>query len=170
MARSKNQESKRSPRPKTEKKALGLFDHVKHIRTVQTPDYYTNLAELDRKSFNHYMILQALSMDPQLLGVVSTLYRFFDVIPSPQFYTALIAFIPKDSTFYPWIGSKNKYKKELLDLMVRRFEVSFQQAEEYVDLLSLTDEGVASLVYICQGFGKTDNEIQELLSPNDDNE
>jgi hypothetical protein len=169
MARSKNQESKRSPKPKPEKKALGLFDHVKHIRTVQNPDYYTNLTELDRKSFNHFMILQALSMDPQLLSVISTVYRYFDVIPSPQFYQLLIAFIPKNSTFYPWIGSKNKYKKELLDLMVRRFEVSTQQAEEYVDLLSTTDEGVNSLVYICQGFGKTDNEIQDLLSAHDDN-
>jgi len=154
---------------KPEKKALGLFDHVKHIRTIQSPDYYSKLTELDRKSFNHFMILQALSMDPQLLSVVSTIYRYFDIIPSPQFYQLLIAFIPKNSTFYPWIGSKNKYKKELLDLIVRRFEVSTQQAEEYVDLLSLTDEGVNSLVYICQGFGKTDNEIQDLLSPNEHN-
>jgi hypothetical protein len=46
-------------------------------------------------------------------------------------------------------------------MVLRRFEVSLQQAEEYVDLLSLTDEGVNSLVYICQGFGKTDNEIQD---------
>ncbi len=170
MARSKNQESKRSPKPKPEKKAIGLFDHVKHIRTIQNPDYYNNLAEIDRKSFNHYMILQALSMDPQLLGDVSTLYRFFDIIPSPQFYQLLIAKIPKDSTFYPWISYRNKYKKELLDLMALRFEVSQQQAEEYVDLLSLTDEGINSLVYICQGFGKTDNEIQDLLKPNDDNQ
>lgn len=168
MARSKNPESKRSPKAKLERKAIGLFDHVKHIRTVQNPDYYNNLAEIDRKSFNHFMILRALSMDPQLLGVVSMIYRFFDIIPSPQFYQLLIAFIPKDSTFYPWISSKNKYKKELLDLMTLRFEVSQQQAEEYVDLLSLTDEGVESLVYICQGFGKTDNEIQDLLIPNDD--
>ena len=168
MARSKNPETKRSSKPKAEKKALGLFDHVKHIRTVQKPDYYTNLTEPDRKSFNHFMILQALSMDPQLLDTISTLYRYFDVVPSPQFYQLLIAFIPKDSTFYPWISSKKKYKTELLELMSRRFEVSLQHAEEYVDLLSLTDEGVNSLVYICQGFGKTDNEIQDLLSPNDD--
>ena len=170
MVRLKNQESKRSPRPKLEKKVIGLFDHVKHIRTVQNPDYYNNLTELDRKSFNHFMILQALSMNPQLLGVISTLYRFFDTIPSPQFYQLIIAFIPKNSVFYPWISSKNKYKKELLDLMSRRFEVSQYHAEEYVDLLSLTDEGINSLVYICQGFGKTDNEIQDLLKPNDDNE
>lgn len=169
MARSKNQELKRSPNQKPEKKALGLFDHVKHIRTLQKPDYYNSLTELDRKSFNHFMILQALSMDPQLLSVISILYRYFDIISSPQFYQLLISFIPKNSTYYPWIGSKNKYKTDLLELMARRFEISFQQAKEYVDLLSLTDEGVNSLVYICQGFGKTDSEIQELLVANDDN-
>jgi len=48
-------------------KALGLFDHVKAIRAVQDPNYYDNLSEADRKSFNHFMILRALSMDENIV-------------------------------------------------------------------------------------------------------
>jgi hypothetical protein len=156
-------------RKKLEKpKSLGLFDHIKHIRNIQDPNYYNNLSDLDRKSFNHFMILQALSMDPQQLGNISILFRFFDVIPSPQFYKLVISLIPKDPTYYPWISHKNKYNVELVELVAQRFEVSTQNAEEYVGILFSTKEGMNSLVYICQGFGKSKNEIEELLSTNDD--
>ena len=46
-------------------------------------------------------------------------------------------------------------KEDLIELISRRFEISFQQAVEYIDILSLTDEGIDSLIYICQGFGKS---------------
>lgn len=155
-------------------KTLGLFDHVKHIKTVQDPNYFSNLSETEKKSFNHFMILQVLSMNPDLLETVSTLYRYFDVIPSLQFYKLLISFIPIDSTYYPWIKSKNKYNKELVEIIANRFEVSSQNAEEYIDILSSTNNGRDSLVRICQGFGKSENEIEELLIeqflPNDNNE
>jgi len=175
MVKLKSQEPKQSrlkgkKKVKSEKKKfLGLFDHVRHIRSIQDPNYYNNLSDLDRKSFNHFMILQALSMDPQQLGNVTILFRFFDVIPSPQFYKLIISLIPKDLTYYPWVGYKNKYNEELVEIIARRFEISMRHAEEYIGILSLTPEGINSLVYICQGFGKSDNEIENLLSTNNDN-
>lgn len=168
MVRSKDPKTNTSSTKKRTKiigqKTIGLFDHIKHIRTVQNPDYYNNLSEADRKSFNHFMILQALSMNPDLLMTVSTLYRFFDVVPSPQFYQLLISLIPSDSTYYPWIKSKYNFNKDLIELVSNRFEVSSKEAEEYVNILSSTDEGVKSLVTICQGYGKSDEEITKLLS------
>ena len=41
-------------------KKKSLFDHVKHIRQVKDPDYYKNLSEEERKTFNHYMILREI--------------------------------------------------------------------------------------------------------------
>jgi len=175
MAKSKSQEIKHSQlknrrKAKSEKiKSLGLFDHVRHIRSIQDPNYYNNLSDLDRQSFSHFRILQALSMDPQQLENVTIMFRFFDVIPSPQFYKLIISLVPKDPTYYPWIGHKNKYNVELIELVARRFQVSTQHAEEYIGILSSTTEGMESLVYICQGFGKSDNEIEQLLLTNDDN-
>jgi hypothetical protein len=174
MVKSKSQGTKQSPvrgRKKLEKaKSLGLFDHVKHIKSIQDPNYYNNLSDLDRKSFNHFMILQALSMNPQLLGNISILYQFFDVIPFPQFYKLIISLIPKDTTYYPWIKSKVKYNSELAELVARRFEISTQHAGEYIGILFSTNEGMDSLVYICQGFGKSEDEIEKLLSTHDDDE
>ena len=70
-------------------KRLSVFDHVKHIRQVQDPNYYVNLSEDDRKSFNHYMILMALSMDEEIVETMAQLYQIFDKIPSAQFYQLL---------------------------------------------------------------------------------
>lgn len=164
-----NFSQKKTKRGRTKKfKSVGLFEHVDQIRKFRDPNYFNNLSELDRKSFNHFMILRALSMNPQMLDRVVTLYRFFDIIPSSQFYTLLISYIPQDPTYYRWIRPQKSYKVELVDIVSKRFEVSNQHAEEYIDLLSLTEEGKKSLVSICQGFGKTEDEINQLLSNNDD--
>jgi len=171
MAKLKSPRSDSSPKRRKKNdspKSIGLFDHLKQITQIQDPNYFDNLSDLDKKSFNHFIILKSLSMNPDNLDVVTLLYRYFDVIPSPQFYKLLISLIRPDFNFYPWIKPINQYKEELVKMVVQRFEVPDPQAEEYINLLSSFDEGKSSLVYICQEFGKTDKEIEQLLSNNDD--
>ena len=145
-------------------KRRSLFDHVKHIRQVQDPDYYTNLSEDDRKSFNHFMILRALAMDDTLVELMAELYQVFDKIPSPQFYQMLIAFVPKNHRFCPWVKSRAmKHNKVLLGHVSKRFQVSKYQANDYVNLLLRNEEGQGELVNICKAFGLEDKEIEELF-------
>lgn len=158
MSRKKSSETPDGPKRKS------LFDHVKHIRQVQDPDYYVNLSEDDRKSFNHFMIVRALSMDSEILETMAQLYQIFDKIPSPQFYQLLIALTPKSMKFYPWIKSrKMKHSKELVSLVAKRFQVSSHQANEYINLLLRNEEGQAELVNICKAFGLEDKEVEALF-------
>lgn len=160
---SKSSRKKSSESPDTPKKR-SLFDHVKHIRQVQDPSYYNNLSEEDRKSFNHFMIVRALSMDADLVELMAQLYQVFDKIPSPQFYQLLIALVPKSIRFYPWIKSKSmKHNKDLLSLVAKRFLVSKHQANEYINILLRSDEGQAELVNICKAFGLEDKEVEVLF-------
>jgi hypothetical protein len=145
-------------------KRRSLFDHVKHIRQVQDPDYYTNLSEDDRKSFNHFMIIRALSMDAEILETMAQLYQIFDKIPSPQFYQLLIGLVPKSMRFYPWVKSKKmRHNKDLLVLVGKRFQVPSYQANDYVNLLLRTEDGQAELVSICKAFGLEDKEVEKLF-------
>lgn len=145
-------------------KKRSLFDHVKHIRQVQDPEYYNNLSEEDRKSFNHFMILRALAMDDAVVEDMAQLYQIFDKIPSPQFYQLLIALVPKSNRFYPWVKSRAmKHNKELLDYVAKRFRVSKYQANDYVNILLRSESGQGELVSICQSFGLTDKEIESLF-------
>jgi hypothetical protein len=150
-------------------KGLGLFDHIKHIRAIQDPDYYKNLTELDRKTFNPFMILKALSMNPELLDDITTLFRYFDKIPHPQFYTLIIGLIPPDKRFYPWVkGKKNDFNTDLLELIAKFYEVSQKEAEEYATLLSLTQKGKHELRELCRDFGLNEKEVDALMESKDD--
>ena len=163
---------KKVVKEETTVKPLGLFDHVKHIRSIQNPDYYKNLSELDRKSFdsNRFMILRALSMNPAILDEVSLLFRYFDKIPPPQFYQLLIGLISPDKRFYPWVkGKKNPFGKRLLELIAKYFEISEKEAVEYAALLSTighTDE----LKKICEDFGLSEKEIETVMKGKDEDE
>lgn len=158
----------KSPRKKSSEnegpKRRSLFDHVKHIRQVQDPDYYINLSEEDRKSFNHFMILRALAMDDTLVEDMAHLYQILDRIPSPQFYQLLIALIPRNNRFCPWVKSKvMKHNKVLLGYVAKRFQVSHYNANEYVNLLIRTEEGQSELVLILKCFGLEDSEIEKMF-------
>lgn len=149
-------------------KQLGLFDHVKHIRSIQTPNYYKNLSELDRKTFNPFMILKALSMNPAVLDEVSILFRYFDKIPHPQFYQLLIGLIPPDKRFYPWVkGKKSPFGRKLLELIAQYFEISEKEATEYAILLSFTENGKKELENLCGDFGLGEKEIESVMKGND---
>lgn len=162
--------SKKSSSEKVEgPKRRTLFDHVKQIRQVQDPDYYVNLSEDDRKSFNHFMIIRALSMDEQIVETMAQLYQIFDKIPSPQFYQLLIALVPKSHKFYPWVKSRYmKHNKELLSLVAKRFQVSKRQANEYINILIRTESGQGQLVNICKAYGLEDKEVEELFEEKSD--
>jgi hypothetical protein len=71
--------SKKSRVNKTSK-SIGLFDHIKQINQIQDPNYFDNLTESDKKSFNHFIILKGLSMNPDNLDIVNLLYRYFDIM------------------------------------------------------------------------------------------
>lgn len=151
---------------KSKIKERGLFDHVKHIRQVQSKDYISTLSESELKSFNHYMILKAISMDPAMVNIVSILYRYFDKIPTNRFYQLLIDIVPKSSKFYPWIknGKKKKYNSQLLYVISKNYEVSNIQSVKYLDILTKDDDGISTLVDICRAYGLDDEEIERIIT------
>ena len=145
-------------------KLKSVFDHVKEIRQSQRPDYYITLSDGDKKSFNHFMILRALSMDSELIENMAELYAVHDKIPSPQFYTLLIAIIPKSTRYYPWVKSKRlKHNKQMLKYIADRFKIPTYQANDYVNLYLRTELGQAELVSILQSYGLSETEINELF-------
>lgn len=163
MPKKKSDTASEGPKRRT------LFDHVKHIRQVQDPDYYINLSEDDRKTFTHFMILRALSMDEAIVETMAEFYQILDKVPSAQFYQLLIAFVPKSNKFYPWVKARVlKHDKKLLAHVAQRFKVSKYQANDYVNLLLRTENGQAELVSILKAFGLEDKEIEDMFEGKDE--
>lgn len=150
-------------------KTIGLFDHIKHICKVQDPDYYKNLSDGDKKTFNHFMILKSLSMNPDLIDDVGVLFKYFDIIPSEQFYQLLIAIIPINKNYYPWIKGEKKYKfdDKVIDYISRKFEISSREAIDYAVILNETNDGIKYLKELIRGFGNSEKEVEKLLKEKD---
>lgn len=147
---------------------LSLFDHVKHIRSVQDPEYFNKLSDENKKSFNHFMILRALSMDEEIVGEMAYLYRYFDKIPSPQFYTLLIALVPRHNAWIPWVKTKIvKHNQEMISSIANHYQVSKRQANEYVNVLTKSDDGLKNLLDLLESMGFNEGEIEQFFDKQD---
>jgi len=110
------------------------------------------------------MLLRALAMDDDIVQDMAFLYRYFHLIPSPQFYKVLIALTPKQNKWVPWIKTKVvKHNPDLLALVAKTYDVSKRQANEYINVLTATDEGLEKLIELCQAMGLSDSEIEKLF-------
>jgi hypothetical protein len=112
-------------------------------------------------------------MNPELLEIVFTFFRYFDKIPSSQFYQLLIGMIPPDhpKKYYPWVkAKKSPFNKKLIELISTYFEVSQKEAIECATLLFLTDNGKKELEDICKVYGLSDKEIEFAMKGNSDEE
>lgn len=146
-------------------KNKGLFDHIREIRQNKSPEYYRELSDSDRKTFNLWMILKGLSMDRNLIEDVALLYQYINVIPSENFYKLLCDLVPNSSEYHKWIKSSNKiqFKPELVNLIVNHYKVSEWQAKEYLNLFVRNDFGIKELISLVSKYGYTEKEIENLI-------
>lgn len=145
-------------------KTKGLFDHVKHIRQTQDPDYYDSLSESDRKSFNKYMILRVLSMDKTIIEEISYISKYFEVLPEKQFYKLLILALPKSYGFSPYIKSTTKAVNEtILNCVCSYFNVGKRDATDYYNILISHEEGLTNLISLVKQHGYTEKEVEALF-------
>ena len=110
------------------------------------------------------MLLRALSMDDDALPEMAFLYRYFHLIPGPQFYTLLCALTPKTNRWIPWIKTKVvKHSQRLLTLIANHYQISRRQANEYINVFVATEEGLQNLVTLCQSKGLNEAEVEALF-------
>lgn len=160
------------PKNNSNNQKTGLFDHIKHIQYTQDPQYYSNLSEEGKKSFNLFMVLRGLSMNPDFIEYASYLYRFLTIIPLDKFYKILIELYPRHQyrEFHPWIKSSKrkdgeeaqKYSK-VIDLIVQKFEISRKEAGNYYKVFLSNKEGKEKLTNLIIGFGYSEKEVGKML-------
>jgi hypothetical protein len=142
----------------------GLFDHIKHIRQIQSKDYYDMLTESERKTFNKFMILRVLSMDHKILNKISKISKYVEIIPEKQLYNLLIACIPKDYKFYPYIKKSTKdINLTIIDCICKMYRVGIRDAMDYYKLLIQTESGISHLIEVIESFGHSQSEIEKLF-------
>ena len=165
MARTKKiQDKSEKPKSKT------LFDHVNQIRNVKNPNYFDELSNEDKKSFNHFMICRFLSMDVSCIYEIAYLSKIFDKMDSNSFYKVACA-LTSPVKYTPYVKSKyKKLNKTLIQHVSNKYVVSKSDASDYCEILMKDDGGINHLYEICQGYGMTDKEIESIMSRGNEDE
>jgi hypothetical protein len=103
-------------------------------------------------------------MNPSLLADIADLFKYFDKIPSPQFYKLLIGLIPADRNFYPWVKqSKSVVSDTVVELIAKYFEIPKLEAKDYALLLLARKDGIKELENFCRDFGFNDKEVDAAM-------
>lgn len=146
-------------------KSKYLFDHLDAIRTHKDPNYYDNLTESEKKSFNHWAILHGLSMDVNLIDLTAFLWKdgYYDKIPPVLFYKLLIELVPKTTQRLFWIKRSQKRNVNLFKIISTWYSISYREAEEYFNIFTMKDDGYKEIGNILEGMGYTDKESEEIL-------
>lgn len=145
-------------------KTKGLFDHVKHIRQTQSPNYFESLSESEKKSFNKFMILRVLSMDSKVIEEISFISKYIEVLSEEQLYKMLINCLPKDYGFYPYIKKSIKDPNSaIIDCICNKFKVGTKDAFDYYKLLISNESGILELIELIKAFGYSEKEVEEFF-------
>lgn len=148
----------------SETKTKTLFDHIKAITSVQNPKYWDTLEDADKKTFSNFMVHRFLSMNSDWIDLLSEIQPYTQTLEPKQLYLAMIGILPKGKYYLKYVKGKgvDKYEKWLIELIIRDFQCSSREAEEYCEILYATREGREHIKYMCAKYGVESKMITKL--------
>jgi len=145
--------------------AKSLFTHLAAIYT-EPHSYWDTLTESDKKTFSTFMINRLISMSPDYLELVNLYQTYY--IPELTDDKATWLFysyaIPKKKQFHKYIKKTKieEYEPWLIELVVKHFQVSTRQAEDYLEIYYSTKENKEELKLLCEMYGVLPKLIKKL--------
>jgi len=146
------------------KKPATIFDHIANL--THKKKSWDKLTEADQKSFAPYIINRWLSMHPDLIEIIDMFQQYtIGPLSKKHVYQLYYDILPKANVRAKYIKGKksNKYNKELVSFIKDYYQVSSIEAEDYIDILIMTTDGIQSIVSALQSYGKTEKEIKKIL-------
>ena len=143
-------------------KKKSLFDHIKHITDVQSPNYWDDISDEDKKSWSNYMVNRFLSMKMDWIEFVNEVQKY--PLKPKELYKVYIDIIPKKRQWLKYIkGDKEmKYPKWVYEIIAKHLQCSIREASDAVDMYELSHGGQAELADILIKYGRTVEEIRKI--------
>lgn len=144
--------------------AKSPFEHVNEIYMNQDIDYFDNLTEADKKSLSPYMVNRIISMVPNFLPMVNEFQKYLNEIGARETYLFYSQLIPKGKHYGKYIkkSKTNSLEDWVIELVGKYYAISFTEAEYYINIMMLTDEGKTELKNILGKFGTDPKKIKKL--------
>ena len=143
-------------------KRKSLFDHIKHITDVQSPNYWDDISDEDKKSWSNYMVNRFLSMKMDWVELVNEVQKY--QLKPKELYKVYTDILPKKKQWLKYIkGDKSmKYPKWVYEIVAKHLEVSLREAAGAVEVYEISHGGQAELTDILIKYGKTEEEIRKI--------
>jgi len=137
-----------------------FFDHLNAVIKFQDKNYWKTLSEDDKKSWNTYMMMRYLSMNPDWTELIDLIQPYVHSLRNEDVYKVLLLIIPRGRTFIKYIkrDKKTDVQKELIDKTVIVFECSVKEAEDYISIMNRN-----TLEEMLDMFGLEKRRITKLL-------
>jgi|TARA_R100000005_G_C4969831_1_gene183187 translation initiation factor 2 alpha subunit (eIF-2alpha) len=141
--------------------AKSLFDHIKQITDVQSPNYWDEITDNDKKSWSNYMVNRFLSMKMDWIDIVNEVQKYN--LEPEILYKLYTNIFPKGKQWLKYTkGDKMKYPKEVYEYVAKYLQVSMKEAEDAVEVYEMSEGGIAELKDILMKYGKTEQECHKL--------
>jgi len=148
-------------------KTKSIFDHINAITQIQDAKYFDKLSEGDKKTWSNYMINRFLSMNEDWTEVISELDQHTTARQlNPELvYKMYIGIFPKSRVFLKYIkgNADVKYNSDLIQLIVKHFEVSKKEAIEYLHIFYSSEERLNELKTLISMYGIEEKEIKKMI-------
>ena len=150
---------------KTGKKSLikkkSLFDHIKQITSVQTPNYWEEISDEDKKSWSNYMTHRFLSMKMEWVELVNE-FQKYNLKPK-ELYKLYTNILPKGNQWLKYTKGRNQMAQPdwLIYIVANHEQVSKKEAYDMVEMYMLTEGGMLELGQLAQKWGVEPKKIED---------
>ena len=143
-------------------KKKGLFDHVKQITDFQSPNYWDEISEEDKKTWSNFMINRFLSMKMDWIDIVNEVQKY-DLEPEIV-YKLYTNIFPKGKQWLKYIkgDKKMKYPKWVYEIVSKHLQCSMREASDAVEMYDISHGGQSELIDILMKYGKTEQECRKI--------
>ena len=139
-----------------------LFNHLSAVTEKQDLKYWETLTHGDKTTFSIYMVNRFLSMKSPWIGIINYIQQF--QLKGKEIYKLYSNILPKGKVWLKYVKAENvkTYPKWVVELICTYFECSIKEANEYISLFYLTEEGRLELKEILEKYGSEPKEIRKL--------
>ena len=147
------------------KKRKTLFNHLKAITEIQSPNYWDEITEEDKKTFSVYMINRFLSMNRNWTDLVNYMQKYTIGMMYPKHIYKLYSNVfPKGKVFLKYVKGRKtmEHPKWVLEIVAKYYEVSLLEAQDYLETLYWTDGGRLEVRELLLKYGSDLKEVDKL--------
>ena len=143
-------------------KRKSLFDHIKQITAVQSPNYWNDISDEDKKSWSNYMVNRFLSMKSDWIDLVNEVQKY--PLEPKELYKVYTSILPKKKQWLRYIkgDKKMKYPTWVYEMVSKHLQCSMRESADAVDMYDISMGGQAELADILFKYGVEKKEVRKL--------